>query len=502
MSPVPLQSWKGRRVRSGGDDAVAAARKVPETPRSGSLFFIPSPLEGWGVDVLLDRLPADSAVVVFEKDIELEAFLSDAWNEVLGDRVRHPRLFRLRTDSETAVQELFGALPQNSLRRVEFLPLNGAWLPNGARYRAILQRLDEGVKRWWSNRITSMHLGGLWIKNLFANLTSDRFSLEPWPHWGTDTVLVCGAGPTLDKALPWAHAHRDRLRIVAADTALGALKPWNIVPDAVVAVESQHANLDDFSGWNGAPVTLFADLTSFPPATRVFSTPPCWFVSEFAPLRFWSRWPKWGPVPVLPPLGSVGVLAAQIGWTLTRGSVILAGLDFSFLAGKSHARGTPPVEAVLRTSSRLNPVGQPVWSPEGWATSPVLATYSALLADRARPHADRVWVWEPAGAELGLKPWPRATLLDKLSHRGSPSAGPHLAQAFVAGERTRWTEALDAFERINNDPSEDHWRALEAALAEIDYLTFDFPDPEFRRESDWLVRAKNRVVWISQRFAG
>jgi hypothetical protein len=441
--------------------------------------------------------------VVFENDPELEAFLAEAQASVLGTRSVDPRLFRLRTDTETAVQELFDALPLSGLRRVEFLPLNGAWLAHGARYRDILQRLDEGIRRWWSNRVTSMHLGRLWVKNLFDNLTSPRFSLEPWPHWGTDAVLVCGAGPTLDKALPWVHAHRDRLRIVAADTALGALKPWNIVPDAVVAVESQHANLDDFSGWAGKPVTLFADLTSFPAATRVFGASPCWFVSEFAPLRLWSRWPKWGTVPIVPPLGSVGVLAAQIGWTLTRGPVILAGLDFSYLAGKSHARGTPSVEAVLRTSSRLNPVGQPVWSTGGWATSPILATYAALLADRARPYADRVWVWEAAGTDLGLKPWPRSTLLDRLGqHSAVTSAVPHQAAALVTAEQDRWRDALRAFDRVNRSPSDDDWRALKTALHDIDYLTFDFPDPEFRRDSDWLIRAKNRVQWMEDRVAG
>ncbi len=501
MIPAPLQSWKGRRVRSSGDDPSAAARKVPESPRSGSLFFVPSPLEGWGLDVLLDRLPDDSAVVVFENDPELEAFLAEAQTHVLGTRLKDPRLFRLRTDTEAAVQELFSALPLSRLRRVEFVPLNGAWLAHSARYRDILQRLEEGVRRWWSNRVTSMHLGRLWVKNLFDNLVSPRFSLEPWPHWGTDAVLVCGAGPTLDKALPWIHAHRERLRIVAVDTALGALRPWSIVPDAVVAVESQHANLDDFSGWTGKSVTLFADLTSFPAATRVFAQPPCWFVSEFAPLRLWSRWPKWGSVPVLPPLGSVGVLAAQIGWTVTRGPVILAGLDFSYLAGKSHARGTPPLEAVLRSSSRLDPVGQPVWSSGGWSTSPILATYAALLADRARPHAERVWVWESAGTDLGLRTWPRSTLLDKLGHHSAPTSPvPHHAGSFVAAERDRWQAALAAFDRVNKAPSEQDWQDLETALQQIDYLTFDFPDPEFRRDSDWLIRAKNRVVWMNERI--
>src|SRR5262249_40904644 len=162
---------------------------------------------------------------------------------VLGARASHPRLYRLGSDTEADVRELFARLPLNRLRRVEFLPLNGAWLAHGPRYREVLARLEEGVRRWWTNRITAVHPRPLWVKNLFDNRSAPGFSPRPWPHWGHDTVLVCGAGPTLESVLPWAHAHRHRLRIVAADTALGALKPWNLVPDAVVALEAQHANL-------------------------------------------------------------------------------------------------------------------------------------------------------------------------------------------------------------------------------------------------------------------
>lgn len=500
MSSEPLRSWKGRRVRSPGDDPRAAARKVPAAPRSGSLFFIPSPLEGWGIDVLIGRLPRDSVAVVFENDTILEARLRPAFETYLAEHAADPRLFRLTADTEEAVRELFDRLPLNTLRRVEFLPLNGAWLAHAARYRAILARLEEGVQRWWTNRVTAMHLGRLWVKNLFENLSSPTFSLEPWPHWGNDTVLVCGAGPTLESVLPWAHLHRHRLRIVAVDTALRALKSWNLMPDAAVAVESQHANLDDFAGWSGAGVRLFADLTSFPAATRVFGQPPCWFVSHFAPLDFWSRWTGWHDVPVFPPLGSVGVLAAQVAWTLTRGSVILAGLDFSYTAGKSHARGTPAVEGALRSASRLSPVDLPVWA-DGWASTPALTVYASLLAERARDHADRVWVWEKAGSDLGLRPWPRNILLEKLGQTAVSHAVPHHSvQAWLDGERQRWREALDLFARINAAPTEADWSALEACLRSLDYLTFDFPDPEFRRDSDWLIRAKNRVQWMSERI--
>ncbi len=190
-------------------------------------------------------------------------------------------------------------------------------------------------------------MGPLWVRNLFDNLASETFSLAPWPDWGDAPVIVCGAGVTLESALPWISDHRSAWKLIAVDTALPILKAWSLIPDAVVSLEAQHANLRDFAGWFGAPVALFADMTSYPPSTRVFSQQPFWFISEFAPLALWSRWP-WGTAvaPRLPPLGSVGVAAAWIAWKLTQGPVLLAGLDFSFPPGQSHARGAPLIAGI------------------------------------------------------------------------------------------------------------------------------------------------------------
>ena len=296
MNDDPLLTWKGRRVRLPGDGPETAARKVPPSPlRPGSLFFVPAPLEGWGLEVLLDRLPAESAVVVFDKDEELERRCREAFARFLGPKAGDPRLFRLAADSEAAVRELFSRLPMPKLRRCEFLALNGAWTSQAPRYRQVFARFDQGLTRWWANRITSVHLGQLWVKNLFDNLASPDFRASPWPDWGDQPVLVCGAGETLESALPWAAAHRDRLRLVAADTALPVFRTWGLTPDAVVCLEAQHANLRDFAGWKARPVPLFADLTAYPPSTRVFANPPHWFATTFADLDLWGRWP-WASV--------------------------------------------------------------------------------------------------------------------------------------------------------------------------------------------------------------
>lgn len=510
MTPLPLLTWRGRKVRSPDDGPESSARKVPEAPlRPGSLFFVPSPLEGWGLDVLLDRLPDDGAVVVYDHDPDLEQLCRERWDDFMGSRIRDPRLFRLETDTEAAVQQLFSRLPLPRLRRCLFLSLNGAWLPHSQRYREIFARLDQGLARWWSNRVTEIHLGPLWVRNFFDNLNSPRFPGSPWPDWGDDPILVCGAGISLEVALPTIEPQRQSWRILAADTALPVLKALGIRPDGAVCVESQHANLRDFAGWLGADVPLFADLTSLAATSRIFGPQPHWFISEFSSIQLWNRWP-WDRVPRLPPLGSVGVVAAWIAWKLTRGPVVLAGLDFSFPPGKTHAREAPTLSSRLVTTNRTHPMEQPgswiragvIQGPRGWLTTPILEQYAEVLAERAGSEGARTWVWDDSGLPLGLPTWDSQDLPTLGSRPPSDLSGPSVVDPWLSQERERWETILTTFERLNANPEDrGPLRALEQQLKDVDYLTFHFPDPEFRPDSDWLIRAQIQVRWILGRLS-
>jgi len=504
----PLLAWKGRRVRSALDGPESAHKKVPQSIRHGSLFFIPSPLEGWGLDTLLERLPPESCVVLYETD-------SGLWEHCLPElqlRIKDDsRIHFLLQDTEQAVVALFTTLSLPFLRRCEFLSFNGVWLWNADRVRTVFSRLEDGVTQWWANRATALKLGPLWIKNLFSNLTSQRVIDRPWPSWGSRTIVVAGAGVSLEGHLSWLQNHRKEIHILAVDTALGSLRDGGIVPDAVVAVEAQWANLADFAGLLSPPMTLFADLTSLPAVTRIWKQPPFWFISRFAEVNLWNRLP-WKNIPLIPALGSVGVLAVWIAWTLTAGQVLLTGLDFSYPLGKTHASGSPSLRSLLSQSTRLTPVeqrgswrhGTTINTPKkSWISTRILQRYALLLNEQVEQHQLRTATLGSSVFLTSARVWPtdQAPPNEKIPPGPLLQGGAEGVTRWMDQERQKWIHLRELFESLNTIGLTDRLEAeFRDVLVTLDYLTFDFPDPMIRLESDWLSRVKVRLLTLLERW--
>jgi hypothetical protein len=170
-------------------------------------------------------------------------------------------------------------------------------------------------------------------------------------------VLVAGAGPSLEAALPLIRRFRPRLTVLCADTALPVLAEAGLVPDWVYALEAQHYNLEDFLSCRDPSLLLLCDLCSCPAVLRLFPR-RLPFATRFHPLALFDRLSAAGLLPPeLPALGSVGVTAARAALELTAGPVLLAGLDLSYPDGRTHARGAPSHRRELAGCSRLTPMG-------------------------------------------------------------------------------------------------------------------------------------------------
>jgi hypothetical protein len=350
-------------------DPIGQAERLAEAApvMNRTLYFCPSPLYGYGLSRLLDRISGDSAVLCVETDENLMA-LSLAAPETAFWK-GNPRLRLVRTLDAAAlcafVRETWGS---RRFRRVTVLRLSGGWQLAPRVYDALADALRRDIAVDWGNAMTVVKLGRRYIRNTIRNLS--RIPLSP-PlealRFGRAPVLVLGAGPSLDRVLDGlsaafgdlSGAEKRPFRIVCADTALGALRERDIRPDLAVALESQHWNLRDFIGLGAWDLPLAMDLSALPATADVFGSPgnrgsPYFFTSPWAPLRLFDRLGEAGLLPeALPPLGSVGLTAAALARRLCGGPVILAGLDFAFTMDAFHARGTPGHRERLRGQTRL-----------------------------------------------------------------------------------------------------------------------------------------------------
>lgn len=350
------------------DPALSAERRACAVSLlPSSLVFVPSLGLGYGLARLLARLPADCAILCVEVDQSVMA-LAEA--KGLPD---DPRLAILRTEREADVARALRLLGPHRFRRIITAPLCAGYRLAPGRYQALGAALERELESWWRNHMTLIALGARLVRNILLNLPLLSRAHDATGLATELPVVVAGAGPSLDAAVPILGKLRPRYVLVAADTALPSLAAHGIAPDLVVCLEAQQANLADFLGPRGPDIALACELAASPGAARLFADRLWWYSSDFAPIALLARLESAGIRPlVIPPLGSVGVVAAYLALRMTGSSLFLCGLDFSFPGLRSHARGSPHHLAALAASSRLAPVD--------------LASFAALSA---RPLARR-----------------------------------------------------------------------------------------------------------------
>jgi hypothetical protein len=503
--------YGGKTLLSAVDPVAQGERAVEAAPRgNGTLYLCPSPLFGYGLPRLLERIEhsePDSAVLCVEASRELLS---------LGQGPpSHPRLAALGIagagpgageSGEKSVERVLSLMRRlwggRLFRRLEVLRLSGGWQLYPELYGALEEALRAGIAGDWGNAMTLVKLGRRYARNFIRNLSliPRRPSLSSL-SFGDDPVLVLAAGPSLDPFLDSWKKHgpggtgERPYRIICVDTAIPCLKERGLWPDLVIALESQHWNLRDFTGARGWGPPLAMDLSALPATAEALGGPCYIFFTPWTELRFFSRLEKAGLLPErFPPLGSVGLSAVAAALRLSRGPVILCGIDFSFSLDSYHARSTPAHREKLRRQNRfrgilnqdaafrngafagLSKSGRPVYS------DPAMRNYRDLF-EREFAAAGRLMDIEGPGLPLGLpslKPGEAAAVLERGGSGGPASASasgltPASASGAALAEFSR--AELGALEKLREIlRGKEAAGELEGLLEFCDYVWAHFPE--------------------------
>jgi hypothetical protein len=487
--------YRGRLLYSERGPALSAARAALACETGpGRLHLVFSPLLWYGLPELLARIGEGSRVLCVESEPGLAALSLDRLPENLR---ADPRLSFMEARDSASIVGAARAL--GSFRRCVPLRASGGAALHAESYSEAAALLQAEFAAGWRSKAALLSMGRLWARNIFRNLAAlPTLELAPLPRF-EGAAIVCGAGPSLEAALPLMAARRDRLTVLACDTALPSLLEWGIEPDLVVCLEGQAHNLADFTPAGSRRLALMADLSSHPATFRALSGPKHLSAVEITASPFLERVAALGlPALPCPPLGSIGVHAVHIARRLCSGPVLLTGLDFSYQRSKTHARGSPSLAGELRRQSRLLRWPSQVASAfragvraeggPGLLTDPALSAYAALLADEAGHEGPAVIDLRQAGLALGLptmglaeadawlsgleKPARQAVPSPTMASDGGACVKPQALRGFIEAEAGRLEAIRDFMKgRTAPDPA-----VFYAAIEEADYLLWPLPD--------------------------
>jgi hypothetical protein len=351
--------FKNRDLYGGNDPSKSAeTRAASFLLKPNTVYLLASPLLWYGVSVLVEHLPHSSLLLAVEGDAQLAKIAIEHFPRELkttGLSLIHPADAGLvfKHIEERGIE---------SFRRVELISLNGAYRFHNKYYARLKLQLEEEIQQFWQNKYTLMHMLPLWVKNIFFNLAersldTQKPAISHCPPLTDRAVCVAGAGPCLEAQIPWIRKERHRLFLLVVDTAVEVFYHHGIEVDAVVVQEAQFYNLYDFFAQKNIRSEIWADITGYPGVLRLACGGIRFFTGEFARSKLFSRMKNYGILPPpIPPLGSVGSTAVYLALRASPGPVFVAGLDFAFFPGKTHAKGSPVHTRRLFDSCRLRPI--------------------------------------------------------------------------------------------------------------------------------------------------
>ncbi len=543
---------------------LAAIQSLEILPGTLVLAFSPCLFYGW--NELQEKCKATgSEILCVEADAALHAFSK----KTAQDQKLAATLLPLDQNTPRGLDAFFCASPKKFRRvlRVDF-SAGVSFAPEF--YKIFFECAQNIVAAFWKNRLTLVRLGRLYCKNIFKNLimAASALPFEALERTVEKPILVCGAGESLDELTQNAAALaaiNERFFILAVDAALPALLDAGIKIDAVAATESQLAIEKAYIGLgaraqNGvktknaaadenclqdqktaAPAPFFFfDLTSRAQIVRRVcadndasqgqncGAAACFYFSEFDKNAFVGRLSSSGLLPEqAPPLGSVGLTATYLALRLRKSEsvpVYVLGLDFSFSAGKTHARGTAQSKALFLQASRLRPAqnyaaayglaSEKLIGKNGaatWTTKNLLG-YAALFRDYFKG-AKNLCDAGKSGVDLGIKRRPLADILDepplgpaKNSRRADSNAcglsnnsgKVQNARRFLADELKALRALADLLSNGEAAAARDASLSLDeqirAALEGREYLYLHFPDgAEPSLDKSFLTRVRAQI---------
>lgn len=335
----------------------------------GTLFLCCSPVLPYGLKELNQKLKENCMILVCEAEKELLEFEKSEYLKTSGlGYLNLNEIYNLPVilNKKKYILECGVEFPPaGTFKRVIKIDFSAGSSFNDALYKELYSACTNAIMTWWSNRITLTKFGRKYSENFFKNLKvlNKTVPIQNYFEKISKPIVVCGAGESLDFSIPELKKNAKKFCILCADTALQPLLANKIIPDGVFVEETQQVITKAFIGTNKNEYDfhIFAGLSAVSSLARIFALNKIsFFTTLYSDCDFLQNCLKNKIIPPsIPPFGSVGLTAVYFALKFRKNSsvpVYVIGLDFSYSAGKTHAKGTLAHKTRMLANTKLNPI--------------------------------------------------------------------------------------------------------------------------------------------------
>ena len=343
----------------------------------GTVILCLSPVLPYGLLELAQRLPENCIMLGVEVDSNLRDFINGSQTQSTQNwqQLNNTGKFTFLSKEEIynlpvilnkkkyVTENGFSFPPAGTFRRVLCINCSAGVQFNAPFYSQLEQACTNAIMTFWSNRVTLTKFGHNYSKNFFKNLglLPQTTPIENYFNSVCKSIIVFGAGQSIDKGIEQLKGKEKDYFILCADTALQPLLQNGITPDGVFIEEAQQIITKAFIGTLKSGTHIFAGLSSIPTLAHTFALKDIsFFTTLYTDANFIHNLQDSNLLPPTNnPFGSVGLTAVYYALKFRKNDevpVFVYGLDFSFTAGITHGKGTPAHTNRLLSTNRLYPV--------------------------------------------------------------------------------------------------------------------------------------------------
>ena len=336
---------------------IAAVEKLQLLP--DTIFLCNSPLLGYGLTELVQKLPENCLIILCEADADLFSFSE---SEGIFSQSDSRIIICQPKDLSDLPFVIYDLVAKDLYKRVIRFDLSAGTQFHQDFYTKLYTACSDSLMTFWKNRITLTRFGRRYSKNLFENLhyLSESKPITDYFNKIEKPIIVFGAGQSTETFIRTHKISSDKYFILCADTALQPLLKHEINPDGVFIEEAQSVITKAFIGIP-KDIHIFAGLSSIPNLAHKFGPENIsYFFTEYTKAGFIDNLKsKSFMPPANKPFGSVGLTTVYYALQFRKNEdvpVYVTGLDFSYSIGVTHTKGALAHILRLINTNRLQSI--------------------------------------------------------------------------------------------------------------------------------------------------